>query len=188
MAKNEISSFIARADADISRVIVHIAADSIAHRFRCRIPNAAATDADDDPNPNPDISSSIVPPVPLTEEEIDRLAALVQPIIQKMGIVIACCIGLRWIISGDLFKVIPMLKGMCDLAVYSIAVQLEQPKPIERCLSLSKYSRTPYLKGLKVILETDTGCRQEVEHHLEGTSRAVVASSTSTVDDRPQAL
>jgi hypothetical protein len=43
-----------------------------------------------------------------------------------------------------------MVKMMCEATVYFIAVQLDQPKPIERCLSLSKY-----LKGLKAILETD---------------------------------
>lgn len=84
-----------------------------------------------------------------------------------------------------LHQILPSSKH--DVPVTSNAAQQEQPKLSERCLNLSKYSRTD-VQGLKGIGETYTReaytvFRQEVEQHQQSTSRAIVPSTRSTVDD-----
>lgn len=68
--------------------------------------------------------------------------------------------------------------------VTSNAAQQEQPKLLERCLNLSKYSRTVAqgLKGIEEIYTREAYAvfRQEVEQHQQSTSRAVVPSTRST--------
>ncbi|KEH27762.1 hypothetical protein MTR_5g034570 [Medicago truncatula] len=184
---NMISGLIARADDEISRVIVRIA-DSIAHRFR-------KSNAD----PNRDIPHSLapasadaeIPPsVNLTDEEIiDRFVILAyEPMVRSTVIFGGCYVAFEWINKGYLLDLISMIQ-ICEALLATIAAQLEQKNPSDRCRSLSRYnySRTSHFRqGLKSIKKTYiqqtavTGFRQEVEQHQEGTSRAVVPSSRST--------
>lgn len=141
---NMISGLIARADDEISRVIVRIA-DSIAHRFR-------KSNAD----PNRDIPHSLapasadaeIPPsVNLTDEEIiDRFVILAyEPMVRSTVIFGGCYVAFEWINKGYLLDLISMIQVLVLLSQYTFLfifyLFLSYSDYLNVCFRLRRYAK-----------------------------------------------